>query len=125
MIVALALWRSILIGLIIGGYIAFAVLWWHYCNDYLGPRIERWLRRRCGLDETSAAAYGTSPTISWPTTGTVGTPLKFMPPGHFCPDVCGLEDFGPADFWRGRIVRGFFRAMSLWPKPTSRTRRIR
>lgn len=46
-----------------------------------------------------------------------GNPLKYMPPGHFCPDVCGLEDFGDADTWRGKTVRGFFRLMKLWPKP--------
>lgn len=45
-------------------------------------------------------------------------PLKFMAPGHFCPDVCGLEDFGEADYMRGKVVRGFFRLMRLWPKPT-------
>jgi hypothetical protein len=46
-----------------------------------------------------------------------GSPLKFMPPGHFCPDVCGIEDFGPADHLRGRVVRAFFRVMRLWPVP--------
>ncbi len=44
------------------------------------------------------------------------TILKFMPPGHFCPDVCGIEDFGTADTWRGRAVRGFFHLMRMWPK---------
>ena len=39
-----------------------------------------------------------------------------MPPGHFCPDVCGLEDFAPADHLRGRVVRGFFHLMRLWPQ---------
>ena len=48
------------------------------------------------------------------------TMLKFMPPGHFCPDVCGIEDFGDADTWRGRVVRGFFRLMKRWPKPAGR-----
>jgi hypothetical protein len=50
-------------------------------------------------------------------TSRTGTALKFMPPGHFCPDVCGIEDFGDADTWRGRTVRGFFRLMRHWPKP--------
>ena len=44
-------------------------------------------------------------------------PLKYMPPGHFCPDVCGIEDFGDADTWRGKTVRGFFKLMRYWPKP--------
>lgn len=43
--------------------------------------------------------------------------LKYMAPGHFCPDVCDLTDFGEADFLRGRVVRAFFRLMELWPKP--------
>lgn len=51
-----------------------------------------------------------------------GSPLKFMPPGHFCPDVCGIEDFGVADYWRGRVVRAFFKLMRFWPKPTARCR---
>jgi len=54
--------------------------------------------------------------MNWPEPRT-GNPLKYMPPGHFCPDVCGLEDFGDADTWRGRVVRGFFRLMRWWPKP--------
>jgi hypothetical protein len=56
---------------------------------------------------------------------TSGSPLKFMAPGHFCPDVCGIEDFGEADYLRGRVVRAFFRLMQFWPHPTSRTRRRR
>lgn len=55
--------------------------------------------------------------------GSTGSPLKFMPPGHFCPDVCGIEDFGEADYLRGRVVRAFFRLMQFWPKPTPKTRR--
>lgn len=51
---------------------------------------------------------------------TTGNVLKFMPPGHFCPDVCGIEDFGEADTWRGRTVRVFFRLMAYWPKPHAR-----
>lgn len=51
-------------------------------------------------------------------TGTAtGNPLKFMVPGSFCPDVCGIEDFGEADTWRGKVVRGFFKLMRYWPKP--------
>jgi hypothetical protein len=46
-----------------------------------------------------------------------GNILKYMPPGHFCPDVCGIEDFGDADTWRGKTVRGFFKLMRYWPKP--------
>lgn len=42
--------------------------------------------------------------------------LKFMPPGHFCPDVCDLSDFSEADYLRGRVVRAFFRVMEWWPK---------
>jgi len=44
-----------------------------------------------------------------------GSALKFMAPGHFCPDVCGIEDFGDADYLRGHVVRAFFRLMKLWP----------
>ena len=51
---------------------------------------------------------------------TTETSLKFMAPGHFCPDVCGIEDFGPADYWRGRVVRTFFHLMRLWPHPRPR-----
>lgn len=50
-------------------------------------------------------------------TSATNNPLKFMAPGHFCPDVCGIEDFGDADTWRGKTVRGFFRLMKHWPKP--------
>lgn len=46
-----------------------------------------------------------------------GSTLKYMPPGHFCPDVCGIEDFGEADTWRGKTVRAFFKLMRYWPKP--------
>lgn len=52
-----------------------------------------------------------------------GSTLKFMPPGSFCPDVVGLEDFGEADYLRGKVVRAFFWLMRLWPHPTSKTRR--
>ena len=71
--------------------------------------------------------YSESQLQWWPYTNTgrpeiiygfnTGSPLKFMPPGHFCPDVCGIEDFGEADTWRGRTVRAFFRIMKYWPKP--------
>lgn len=65
-----------------------------------------------------APTYEVSP-FSWPPaeTNTAST-LKFMPPGHFCPDVCGLEDFGQADYLRGRAVRAFFWVMRFWPHPT-------
>lgn len=53
------------------------------------------------------------------------TSLKYMAPGHFCPDVCDLSDFGEADYWRGRVVRAFFRLMEHWPKPTAHSRRLR
>lgn len=58
------------------------------------------------------------PTVTWG--AHTGTPLKFMPPGHFCPDVVGIEDFGPADHLRGRVVRAFFRLMARWPVPGAR-----
>lgn len=54
------------------------------------------------------------------TPSTTGSILKFMPPGHFCPDVCGIEDFGAADYLRGRVVRGFFRLMAFWPVKRAR-----
>lgn len=45
--------------------------------------------------------------------------LKYMAPGHFCPDVVDLLDFGEADSLRGRVVRGFMWLMEFWPKPGS------
>lgn len=60
--------------------------------------------------------------VSYDGAQATGSLLKFMPPGHFCPDVLGLEDLGEADFLRGRVVRGFFRLMQLWPHPRRRHR---
>lgn len=45
------------------------------------------------------------------------TALKLMAPGHFCPDVCDLDDFGEADTMRGHVIRAFFKVMHYWPKP--------
>ncbi|MGH6691527.1 MAG: hypothetical protein ACREF4_12720 [Gammaproteobacteria bacterium] len=30
-----------------------------------------------------------------------------------CPDLLRLNDLGEADNWRGRVVRGFFRALQV------------
>lgn len=30
-----------------------------------------------------------------------------------CPDLLRLENLGEADGWRGRLVRGFFRALKI------------
>jgi hypothetical protein len=36
-------------------------------------------------------------------------------PDHLCPDLLRLSNIGAADGWRGRVVRGFFNLMRLWP----------
>jgi hypothetical protein len=54
----------------------------------------------------------------YPTRGTalvVGRDGVLVTPDHLCPDLLRLSNIGPADGWRGRIVRGFFRLMRLWP----------
>ncbi len=48
-------------------------------------------------------------TGAWSITGfTTGTRA-------LCPDLLTLADIGVADNWRGRVVRGFFRLMRVWP----------
>ena len=32
-----------------------------------------------------------------------------------CPDLLRYEQIGEADGWRGRVVRGFFWILRLWP----------
>lgn len=36
-------------------------------------------------------------------------------PDHLCPDLLRWENIGPADGLRGRVVRGFFALLRLWP----------
>lgn len=51
------------------------------------------------------------------TVGQTPPTLKYMPPGHFCPDVLDMQDLGEADFLRGKFIRGFMWLMEFWPKP--------
>jgi hypothetical protein len=34
-----------------------------------------------------------------------------------CPDLLRFDQLGEADGWRGRLVRGFFWLLKLWPLP--------
>ena len=56
------------------------------------------------------------------TGGYVRTETLFGGPGSFtsnaaalCPDLLRYEQIGDADNWRGRVVRGFFWLMRVWP----------
>ena len=57
-------------------------------------------------------SYSPSMVNDPPPTYTLGT---YVTPEHLCPDLLRLENLGPADNLRGRVVRGFFRVLTLWP----------
>ena len=42
---------------------------------------------------------------------TLGT---YVTPDHLCPDLLRYEQIGPADNWRGRVVRAFFWVIRVW-----------
>jgi hypothetical protein len=49
------------------------------------------------------------------TGATVWPPMMSTTVTHtvLCPDLLRIEQLGVADGWRGRLVRGFFRALRL------------
>jgi hypothetical protein len=56
------------------------------------------------------------------TTGTVVTRASngtWVTPDHLCPDLLRHANIGAADSTRGRLVRGFFWLMRLWPPKTA------
>lgn len=73
------------------------------------------------------ALYGAPDAIDWglvpQTTGTrvaVAADGVLITPDHLCPDLLRWSNIGPADGPRGRLVRGFFWLLRLWPPKGTR-----
>ena len=58
----------------------------------------------------TAVATGTAPSAH--ASGTLGTLLT---PEHLCPDLLRYENIGGADGLRGRVIRGLFWLLRVWP----------
>jgi hypothetical protein len=65
--------------------------------------------------ERRGLGTGTNPDkLVWmtPPYANASTRLVGIP---FCPDLLTYESLGAADNWRGRVVRGFFFLLRVWP----------
>jgi hypothetical protein len=62
----------------------------------------------------NSATATTIVTSSTQASGTV-TRATFLTPEHLCPDLLRHSQLGAADGWRGRMVRGVFLVLKLWP----------